>query len=526
MSERIYFLDTTLRDGAQTYGVDFTLQDKQAIFALLDDFGLDYIEAGWPGANPTDTAFFNQLPNTKHAQTVAFGMTARAGTAPADDTSLQALLATKAPVLCLVGKSWDYQVRDALGITLEDNLELIRQTIAYVVAQGREVIFDAEHFFDGFKANADYACQCAKVAFDAGARWVTLCDTNGGTMPHEITQAIEVLKNHVPAERLGIHTHDDCGLAVANSLAAVQAGVRLVQGTLNGLGERCGNANLITLIPNLHFKMGYNVGVAAEKMSQLKYVANYLDERLNRDTAAGAPYVGQRAFAHKGGLHVAALSKATDMYEHITPETVGNERLIIVSDQAGRRNILSQLQNLGIDLPANDPRVLELLDLVKQRDAQGYAYDMALGSFEILARQYLGLVPTFFNVLRYSAKVERRYNQAGELVCEAEVSIKLHVQGQDVHTVAEGNGPVNAMDKAMRKALLPFYPQLNGLVLSDYKVRILQAESASAAVPRVLIESHGVDNKPYYTTGVSTNIIDASCEALQDSYLYYLLKNA
>lgn len=525
-NNRIYLFDTTLRDGAQTQGIDFSLTDKRAIAHDLDAFGVDYIEGGWPGANPTDDAFFAEPPGFKKAIFTAFGMTRRPGRSASNDPGLNALFASKAQALCIVGKSWDFQVKVALEISNDENLALIRDTMAAVKAQGREGLFDAEHFFDGYKANSAYALSCLKAAYEAGARWIVLCDTNGGTLPHEVEEIVRAVAKEIPAHQLGIHAHNDTENAVANSLAAVRAGARMVQGTLNGLGERCGNANLVSLIPTLKLKMGFDVGLDDADLGRLTKLSRTFDERLNRTPNRHAPYVGENAFAHKGGLHVSAVEKNASCYEHVDPAIVGNRRKIVVSDQAGRANVLARLRDMNIEVDAKDPRVAALVDMVKQREFEGYAYDGAEASFELLARRQLGSVPQFFEVMHYAVKDERRYNAKGELSTDSEASVKVRI-GNDVHhTVADGNGPVNAIDRAMRKALEPAYPNLNRIHLVDYRVRILHANDASGAMPRVLIESSLI-NKPedrWSTIGVSTNIIDASFDALGDSYSYYLLR--
>ncbi len=525
MPERLTIFDTTLRDGAQTAGVDFTVADKIRIAQALDAFGIDYIEGGWPGANPTDDQFFAGVPAFRHAKLTAFGMTKKAGRSAENDPSLGVVLKSGAQALCLVGKTWDFHVDVALGISREENLENIAES---VVACGKtgEAQFDAEHFFDGYKANPDYALQCLKAADEAGARWITLCDTNGGTLPHEIFEIVTAIADVIPGEKLGIHTHDDAGLAIANTLAAVQAGARMVQGTLNGLGERCGNANLISLLPTLAFKMGYDVGIPEDKFRELRGLSRMLDDLLNRAPDAHAPYVGDRAFAHKGGLHVSAIAKNPSSYEHIDPETIGNRRVILVSDQAGRSNMIKRLDEIGIAVAPKDPLIQKLVDLVKEREAAGFAYDGAEASFEVLARRVLGQVPAYFKPSRFSVTDERRYNARGELVTEAEARVKVEIGGKCIHTVAEGNGPVNAIDLALRKALEPVYPALGDMRLMDYRVRILKSQDASGAMPRVLIESstRKEGGPRWVTIGVSTNIIDASFDALFDSYIYHLLK--
>jgi 2-isopropylmalate synthase len=521
-SNRIYLFDTTLRDGAQTQGVDFTAADKAAIAAELDRFGIDYVEGGWPGANPTDDSFFAQPPAFHRARLTAFGMTRRPGRSADNDPGLAALFNTPAKAICLVGKTWDFHVDVALNVPRDENIALIADSIAAIVARKREALFDCEHFFDGYKANPDYALACAKAAYDAGARWVVLCDTNGGALPHEVERITAEVAEHIPGERLGIHTHNDTENAVANSLAAVRAGARQVQGTLNGLGERCGNANLVSLIPSLMLKMGYETGVTEDDLRGLTRLSRWFDDRLNRASARSAAYVGDNAFAHKGGLHVSAIAKDPRSYEHVNPETIGNRRQIVVSDQAGRSNILSRLQDIGLEVDPRDPALEKLVELVKQREYEGYAYDGAEASFELLARRILGQVPTYFELMRFTVEDERRFNARGEMVTESEATVRVKVGGELRHTVAEGNGPVNAIDRALRKAIEPSYPWLKDMKLVDYRVRILRATEASAAMPRVLIESANGAGQRWSTVGVSYNIIDASFDALGDSFTYKL----
>ncbi len=525
MGDRVTLFDTTLRDGAQTQGIDFTVADKRAVAEALDRLGIDYVEAGWPGANPTDDAVFADPPRLRHAQLTAFGMTRRAGRSAANDPGLAALLNSTAPTVCLFGKTWDFQVDVALGIGRDENLAMIADSVAAVVGRGKEALFDCEHFFDGYKANPGYALAAAKAAYDAGARWVVLCDTNGGTLPHEVAAIVTAVCESIPGTRLGIHAHNDTENAVANSLAAVRAGVRHVQGTLNGLGERCGNANLVSLIPSLVLKMGFDTGVGPAGLRELTRISHWFDDLLNRAPDPGAPYVGANAFAHKGGAHVSAIAKDPRSYEHIPPETVGNRRSIVVSDQSGKSNILARLKEIGIEVAADADQVDALVRLVKEREFQGYAYDAAHASFEVLARRMLGLAPTYFELERFAVTDERRFNARGVLVNESEATVKVRVAGRLVHTVADGNGPVNAIDRALRKALEPTYPVLADMKLADYRVRILKATDASGAMPRVLIESVGRDGRRWATVGVSTNIIDASFDALGDGFTYKLLTN-
>ncbi len=522
---RVYIYDCTLRDGAQTQGVDFNVADKTALAQAMDSIGFDYVEGGWPGANPTDDAFFAKPPSLHRARLSAFGMTRRPDRSAHNDPGLAAVLNAKTPVKCLVGKSWDFQVTDALGITLDENIELIADSIAQAREKADEVMFDAEHFFDGYKDNPDYALRCLKAAYDAGARWVVLCDTNGGTLPHEVEEIVSQVVKHIPGDHLGIHCHNDTGNAAANSLLAVRAGVRQVQGTLNGLGERCGNADLLAVLPSLMLKMGFETNVRPSELTQVTRVSRMLDERLNRAPARNAPYVGESAFAHKGGLHVSAVEKNPRCYEHIAPELVGNHRHIVVSDQAGRSNILARFREIGFDIDDNDPKLNRLVALVKEREFDGYAYDGAEASFELLARQALDGVPEYFRCFSFRVIDERRWNARGELITLSEATVKLEVGGNEIMTVEEGNGPVNALDAALRKVLTPMYPQLADVRLVDYKVRILTPGDGTRAVTRVMIESAAGKGERWTTCGVSTNIIDASYRALHDTIVYKLFRD-
>jgi 2-isopropylmalate synthase len=522
--ERIYLYDTTLRDGAQTQGVDFGVPDKIAIARELDALGIDYIEGGWPGANPTDDAFFATAPALNRARIAAFGMTRRSGRSAANDPGLTAVLASGAKVATLVGKSWDFHAQVALGVSLEENVAMIGDSVAHAAARVGEVMFDAEHFFDGFKANPGFALDCLKAAHDAGARWLVLCDTNGGTLPDEVERIVASLAASVPTEKLAIHCHNDTGNAIANSLAAVRAGARQIQGTINGLGERCGNANLVTLIPTLALKLGYHTGVDEAGMKRLTHVSRFLDERLNRAPDRHAPYVGEAAFAHKGGLHVSAVEKDPRSYEHVDPSVVGNRRHVVVSDQAGRANLLARLRELDITVDPDHPKLGALLDEVKSREFAGYAYDGAEASFELLARRTLGTVPEYFRLQSFRVLDERRWNAKGELITLSEATIKVLVAGRQLMAVAEGNGPVNALDAALRKALIDSFPELDGMRLTDYKVRILTPQDGTGAVTRVMIETAG-EHEVWSTVGVSTNVIDASYNALHDSLTYRLFRS-
>jgi len=526
--ERLYLFDTTLRDGAQTTGVDFSVEDKRLIAELLDKLGVDYVEGGYPGANPTDTAFFSEKPALKHARFTAFGMTKRAGRSASNDPGLSAILDSTADAVCLVAKSWDFHVAVALGITNEENLESIAQSVKAIADRGCEPMIDCEHFFDGYKANRDYAIACVCTALDAGARWAVLCDTNGGTLPHEVDRIVrELIASGVPGDRLGIHAHNDTENAVANSLAAINAGVRQVQGTLNGLGERCGNANMVSIIPTLLLKPDFadrfEIGVSLESLKSLTHVSRVLEEVLNRAPNRYAPYVGESAFASKAGIHVSAILKDPRTYEHVPPESVGNKRKIAVSDQAGRSNILARLEEAGIEIDPGDKRIGRLLEDVKEREFLGYSYDGAEASFELLARRLLDQVPDFFLVESFRVLVERRYNAQGDLVTVSEATVKVNVDGEMLISVGEGNGPVNALDQALRKDLGKYSPFIEDLRLADFKVRILT--SGTEAVTRVMIESVDDKGNRWFTVGVSPNIVDASFQALVDSITYKLLRD-
>ncbi len=433
--DRLYLFDTTLRDGQQTPGIDFSVEDKIAIARLLDEFGIDYVEGGYPGANPTDTAFFAEK-RTSRSKFVAFGMAKRAGVSASNDPGLALLVQSKADAICFVAKSWDYHVRVALGVGNEENLEAIGASVEAAVRAGKEAMVDCEHFFDGFKANPDYASACARAAFDAGARWVVLCDTNGGTQPSEVRAIVqELIASGIPGRNLGIHAHDDTGQAVANSLTAVEAGVRQIQGTLNGIGERCGNANLISIIPTLMLKPAFagrfRTGISGEALAGISRLSRAFDELLNRAPEAQAPYVGQSAFATKAGIHASAIAKEPKTYEHVPPEAVGNRRRVMVSDQGGRANFVAELARRGIDVPKDGSRFDTLIAIVKEREAQGYAYEGADGSFELLARKVLHTVPEFFKVTSFRCMVERRFDALGHLKTVSEAIVKVEVDGEE-----------------------------------------------------------------------------------------------
>ena len=524
--ERLYLFDTTLRDGAQTNGVDFTLNDKLAIARMLDDLGIDYIEGGYPGANLTDTQLFAQERGLK-ATFTAFGMARRPGRSTSNDPGLAALLEAKADAICFVAKSWDYHVRVALETSLEENLASIRDSVRAAVRSGREVLLDCEHFFDGYKANPQFALACAKAAVDEGARWAVLCDTNGGALPHEVEKIVGEVVKVIPGDRVGIHAHNDTEQAVANSLAAVRAGARQIQGTLNGLGERCGNANLVSIIPTLklkgEFADRFDIGVSHAQLKTLAHASHTLDEMLNRAPNRHAPYVGESAFATKAGIHASAIMKEPATYEHVPPDAVGNRRKLLVSDQAGRSNVLAELDRIGLKVDKDDPRIVRLLDVGKEREAVGYAYEAADASFELLARRVLGKVPSYFDVEKFDVNVEQRDNALGERVTVSLAVVKVKVDGERLISAAEGNGPVNALDLALRKDLGKYQSYISGLELTDYRVRILNG--GTEAVTRVLIESQDETGERWTTVGVSSNIIDASFQALMDSIVYKLVRS-
>ena len=534
MTERLYLYDTTLRDGQQTQGVQFSLAEKQQIATALDSLGVDYIEGGWPGANPTDSDFFDAAPKTR-ATFTAFGMTKRAGRSAENDEVLAGVMNAGTPAVCLVGKSHDFHVTTALGIELDENVENIRASVAHLVAQGREALYDAEHFFDGYEANPTYALDCLKAAFDAGARWIVLCDTNGGTLPHEVHQITKaVIAAGIPGDHLGIHTHDDTGNAVACSLAAIDAGARQVQGTLNGLGERCGNANLTTLIPVLLLKEPYasqfETGVKRDALQGLTRISRKLDDILNRVPNKASPFVGSSAFAHKAGLHASAILKDPTTYEHIPPETVGNARIVPMSNQAGQSNLRARLADAGIDVEPGDPRLGQILDRVKEREDQGYAYDSAQASFELIARDVLGQLPRFFEVKRYKVTIERRKNKRNQTVSLSEAIVVVKIGSEKKLSVSESmdasgtdRGPVNALAKALAKDLGPYQDIIDDLRLVDFKVRITQG--GTEAQTRVIIDSEDRDGHRWSTVGVSPNIVDASFEALLDAITWKLLRD-
>ncbi|MEO0703977.1 MAG: citramalate synthase [Pseudomonadota bacterium] len=531
---RLSLFDTTLRDGQQTQGVQFSTPEKHQIAGMLDALGLDYIEGGWPGANPTDDAFFADAPKTR-ATFTAFGMTKRSGRSANNDDVLAGVMNVGTQAVCLVGKTHDFHVEKALGTTLAENRDNIAASIAHLTANAREALFDAEHFFDGYKANPDYALQCLHAAFEAGARWIVLCDTNGGTLPAEVGEiTAKVIASGIPGANLGIHTHDDTGNAVAASLAAIDAGAQQIQGTLNGLGERCGNANLTTLIPTLLLKepyaSQYEIGVTEDALAHLTRVSRQLDDILNRVPLRSAPYVGASAFAHKAGLHASAILKDPTTYEHIAPGAVGNDRIVPMSNQAGQSNLIGRLADMGLGAEKGDPALARILDRIKTREAEGYSYDTAQASFELLAREELGQLPTFFEVKRYKVTVERRKNKYNRMISLSEAVVVVKIGPQKMLSVSESmdetggdRGPVNALAKALAKDLGPYQSFIDDLRLVDFKVRITQG--GTEAVTRVVIDSEDSQGRRWATVGVSANIVDASFEALLDAITWKLIRD-
>jgi len=532
--ERLYLFDTTLRDGQQTQGVQFSTSEKIRIAEVLDTLGIDYIEGGWPGANPTDSEFFEAPPKTR-ATLTAFGMTKRTGRSAENDDVLAAVMNAKTPAVCLVGKSHEFHVTTALGITLAENTENLAASFAYLVKQGREAMFDAEHFFDGYKANPGYALEALHAAYSAGARWIVLCDTNGGTLPHEVGDIVKaVIASGIPGDHIGIHTHNDTENAVANSLAAVLAGSRQIQGTLNGLGERCGNANLTTLIPTLLLKEPFasslQTGVTLDALRGLRKASRMLDDILNRVPAKQAPFVGASAFAHKAGLHASAIAKDPSTYEHIDPSLVGNSRIVPMSNQAGQSNLRERLLQAGLTVETSDPALGRILDRIKAMESRGYSYDTAQASFELLAREELGLLPAFFEVKRYRVTVERRRNKRNKMVSLSEAVVVVKVNGEKVLNVSESQGadgkdrgPVNALWRALAKDLGPYQDLIEDMHLVDFKVRI--TDGGTEAVTRVIIDCEDGQNRRWSTVGVSANIVDASFDALVDAINWKLIRD-
>jgi 2-isopropylmalate synthase len=518
MRRLIKIYDTTLRDGTQGEGVSFSMEDKVRLASRLDALGIHYIEGGWPGSNPKDLRFFARMQDValKHAKLAAFSMTRRAGGTAESDANMQALLTAGAPVATIVGKAWDFHVTQALGTTLEENLSMVHDTIAFLRPKVDEVLFDAEHFFDGFRANREYALAALRAAESAGAHWLVLCDTNGGTLPADLVDILRVVKATVRTP-LGIHVHNDAECAVANSLAAVAEGVGQVQGTMNGFGERCGNANLVSIIPSLVLKMGIEC-IPPDHLREMRDVSRFVSELANRKPWDAQPYVGDSAFAHKGGMHVSAVLKHPDTYEHIDPQLVGNHRRVLVSELAGKSNIVWKAREFGIDIDQDTPDSRRILERLKQLEDEGFQFEGAEASFELLMERALGRHRPYFELDAYRVIVEEQ-SGAGEPVAEA--TVRVRVKGILEHTAAAGNGPVNALDHALRKALEQFYPNLKEMRLLDYKVRILDESKGTAAKTRVLITS-GDTRETWGTVGVADNIIEASWLALVDSVEYKL----
>jgi len=523
MARQIKLYDTTLRDGTQGEGVAFSMEDKVRIAHRLDQLGIHYIEGGWPGSNPKDLRFFKRVQGAvfKVARISAFGATRRPGVRAEEDGNLQSLVEAGPPVVTIFGKAWDFHVTAALSTTLEENLAMIGDSIRFLLRHFEEVLFDAEHFFDGFKRNRAYALATLRAAEAAGAHCLILCDTNGGGLPHEVAQIVREVKEAVrPRTPLGIHVHNDSECAVANSLAAVEAGVEHVQGTINGYGERCGNANLVSIIPNLDVKMGLDT-IPRENLRDLREVSRFVAELANRKPWPAQPYVGDSAFAHKGGIHVSAVLKQPETYEHIDPGRVGNRRRVLVSELAGQSNVLWKAREYGIDLDRNTPEARGILDMLKRLEDEGFLFEGAEASFELLMERALGRHRPFFELRGYRVIVEEN---AGDGEPVAEATVRLRVKGIEEHTAASGNGPVNALDHALRKALDDFYPNLARMSLLDYKVRILDDAKATAARTRVLITS-GDGEESWGTVGVADNIIEASWQALVDSIEYKLRRD-
>jgi 2-isopropylmalate synthase len=517
----VVIYDTTLRDGEQGEFIAYSLEDKIRIAQRLDEFGMDYIEGGWPGSNPKAISFFDAMKSVplKRARLAAFGSTRRKGISAEDDPQVQTLLAAETPVVTIFGKTWDFHVREALRCSPEENLDMINDTVATLVRHGREVVYDAEHFFDGYKANSEYAIQTLKAAADAGANWVVLCDTNGGTMPEEVARITTHLKDQFSVP-LGIHPHNDAGLALANALASVLSGARQVQGTVNGYGERCGNVDLIQVIPNLELKYDRRCTDPGH-LKELTNLSHFVAEVANLNPDPRQPYVGQTVFAHKGGIHVSAVNRNPATYEHIPPETVGNRRRVLVSEQSGQSNIVYKMEELGLD-PAGSAQVREVVQRIKEMEADGYQFEAAEASFELLIHEARYGRPDFFRVLSFNVNTFQESHEASATFSQAVV--KVAVAGEIRLEVAEGDGPVNALDGALRKALVHHYPEIASLALTDFKVRVLSSREGTGAKVRVLVTSRDGENS-WTTCGVSTNIIEASYLALLDAANYALLRH-
>jgi 2-isopropylmalate synthase len=518
LEQQILIYDTTLRDGTQGEGISLSVDDKIKIALRLDQFGVHYIEGGWPGSNPKDMEFFEKAKkfSLKTAKITAFGSTRRQGISADKDENLQKLLESGVKVATIFGKTWDFHVTEALKTTLEENLAMIFDSVKFLKENGLEVIFDGEHFFDGYKKNPAYAIDALKMAEKGGADWVVLCDTNGGTLPHELEEIVSIVKEQIQTP-IGIHCHNDSECGVANSIAAVRAGARQVQGTMNGYGERCGNANLISIIPNLQIKLGYSC-VQSEQLQKLTGLSRFVHEVANVVQPNNQPFVGISAFAHKGGMHVSAILKAPETYEHLPPEEIGNDRRVLVSELAGQSNLLFKAKELNMTIDKSNPATKGIIQKLKEKEHEGYQYEGAEASFELLLRQELGELNELFSLEAFKILVDKTKDAS----INTEASIKLRVADEIVHTIAEGNGPVNALDNALRKGLEAYYPEIKAMHLSDYKVRVLDEGGATAAKVRVLIESSN-GNEKWTTVGVSANIVEASWQALSDSIRYLLM---
>ncbi|HEY6000485.1 MAG TPA: citramalate synthase [bacterium] len=519
---RVQLYDTTLRDGAQAEDIAFSVEDKLRITRQLDEFGVHYIEGGWPGANPKDSTYFERVRRLplKHARVVAFGSTRRARRAAAEDETLRALVAAGTPAVAIFGKSWDLHVREVLRVPVEENLAMIADSVAFLKAEVGEVVYDAEHFFDGFRGSREHALATLDAAAAAGADWLVLCDTNGGMVTGELVEVVRAVRRHLPHARLGIHVHNDAEMAVANSVAAVAAGCDQVHATVNGYGERCGNANLCSIVPTLQLKLGLHC-VPPESLARLRELSRFVSELANMPSWKHQPYVGDSAFAHKAGVHVSAILRNALTYEHVRPEDVGNRQRVLVSDYSGSASVLHKAAAFGIDLKSKDPKALAILAHLKELEGRGFQFEGAEASFELLMKRILGLERRFFELKGARVIIEKRKEREEPI---SEATVKLVVGGKTEHTAAEGKGPVNALDSALRKALYGFYPTLREMELVDYKVRVLTAEAGTAAQVRVLIESGDREGR-WGTVGVSTNIIEASWQALVDAIEYKLHKD-
>jgi len=520
LPSRVYYFDTTLRDGSQAEGISFSVEDKLRITEALDKLGINYVEGGWPGSNPKDMEYFKLAKDLKlnQAKVTAFGSTRYYKFKPEDDPNLLALIDAQTPVCCIFGKSWDFHVKEALKVSLEKNLEMIYDSIKFLKSKGREVVYDAEHFFDGYKNNPEYALKTLKSAIEGGADFICLADTNGGTLTSDLIKIITEVKKNFPNIKLGIHAHNDSDLAVANSIAAVELGAEMVQGTINGYGERCGNANLCSIIPNIELKLGIK-NLKPEQLKMLYEISHFVSELANLPHNNRLPYVGESAFAHKGGIHVSAVQKHPATYEHIEPELVGNKRRVLVSELSGKSNILFKMKELGIEIKDKEELPKKIVQEIKKLESEGFEFEGAEGSFELLIKKASGEYKPIFNLKNYRVIIEKE--KENNLISEA--TIKIEINGKEVHTVAEGDGPVNALDNALRKALLDFYPELKDVLLSDYKVRVLGSHKGTASKVRVLIETRK-DKNIWGTVGVSENIIEASWQALIDSIEYFIYK--